>query len=78
MARCLETAHDDISGESRRCLRPPLDPHREQLRRLRAGLTLTAVAIRGGAAAVIDSVKLLNQLDGRAVVQSDGKADGAP
>ena len=50
--------------------------YREHLRRLRTGLTLTAMAIQSGAAAFRESVKLLNRLDGRAAARGDGNTDG--
>ena len=54
---------------------PPVDPHRDHLRRLRAELTATAGMIERGAIAVTESVKLLRRLDGRAAAQPGGKAD---
>ena len=54
---------------------PPIDPHREHLRRLRAGLTLTAGMIKTAAAAFHDSVELLRRLDGRATAQPDGNTE---
>jgi len=44
---------------------PDLSP-REHLRRLRVGLAQTKGTIQRGAAVFIDSVKLLNRLNGRA------------
>ena len=66
--RCLETAHGDIGGEKHQecpAIPPPNDSHRAHLRELRAGLMLTAALIERGAAALVDSVELLNRLDGR-------------